>query len=277
MILRKGRLSAAVFLALFLSAFLVKASPAFAAIPNTVFLLDLTWTELHHLIRKGKTTIIIPVGGTEENGPQMALGKHDVRVRILAEKIARRLGNALVAPVIAYVPEGRIHPPTGHMGFPGTITIPIGSFEGLLEGAARSMKSAGFRDIVFIGDHGSYQRELKIVADRLDRRWAKTAVRAHAILEYYRASYQGFNHLLERRGYKPAEVGTHAGLADTSLLLAVAPSLVRMDVLHSGVKFGAKDGVYGDPRRASAALGELGVKMIIEHTVAAIKKAVARR
>jgi creatinine amidohydrolase len=256
---------------------LLKAPIAFAAVPNTVFLIDLTWTELRDQIRSGKTTIIIPVGGTEENGPQMALGKHDVRVRILAERIARDLGNALVAPVIAYVPEGRIHPPTGHMGFPGTITIPVAAFEGLLEGAARSMKSAGFRDIVLIGDHGGYQRELKIVAERLNRRWAKTQVRAHAILEYYRVSFEGFNRLLERRGYPAAEVGTHAGLADTSLLLAVAPSLVRQDVLHSGIKFGPKDGVSGDPRRASAALGELGVTMIVKQTVAAIRTAVTRR
>ncbi len=263
--------------ALLLFFLLLKASTALAAVPNTVFLLDLTWTELRNAIRSGTTTVIIPVGGTEENGPQMALGKHDVRVRILAARIARALGNAIVAPVVAYVPEGRIHPPTGHMGFPGTITIPVGAFESLLEGAARSMKSAGFRDIVLIGDHGGYQRELKIVADRLNRRWARTDVRAHAILQYYRASYDGFNRLLERRGYPASEIGTHAALADTSLMLAVDPSVVRGDVLKSGIKFGAKDGVYGDPRRASAALGELGVKMIVRRTVAAIRAAMTRR
>ena len=90
--------------------------------PDTVFLEELTWTELRDLIRSGKTTIILPTGGTEQNGPHMALGKHNVRVKALAEKIARGLGNALVAPVLAYVPEGRIAPPTGHMRFPGTIT-----------------------------------------------------------------------------------------------------------------------------------------------------------
>ena len=92
--------------------------------PDTVFLEEVTWTELRDLIRSGRTTIILPTGGTEQNGPHMALGKHNVRVKALAEKIARGLGNALVAPVLGYVPEGGIAPPTGHMRFPGTISTP---------------------------------------------------------------------------------------------------------------------------------------------------------
>src|SRR5262249_51379206 len=100
------------------------APPAQAQPPETVFLEELTWTELRDLIDSGKTTIIVPIGGTEQNGPDMALGKHNVRVKALSEKIALALGNALVAPVIAYVPEGGVSPPTAHMRFPGTITIP---------------------------------------------------------------------------------------------------------------------------------------------------------
>src|SRR5436309_13745328 len=92
--------------------------------PDTIFLEEVTWTELRDLIRSGKTTIIVPIGGTEQNGPDMALGKHNVRVKLLSEKIALGLGNALVAPVIAYVPEGSVSPPTAHMRFPGTITVP---------------------------------------------------------------------------------------------------------------------------------------------------------
>ncbi len=72
----------------------------------SIFLEDLTWTELRDEIGAGKTTIIIPIGGTEQNGPAMALGKHNRRVKLLSERIAVALGNALVAPVIAYVPEG---------------------------------------------------------------------------------------------------------------------------------------------------------------------------
>jgi len=100
------------------SIFLFAANPANAS----VFLEDLTWNELRDLIGGGTTTIIIPIGGTEQSGPAMALGKHNARVKFLAEKIAERLGNALVAPVIAYVQEGSIDPPTAHMKFPGTIS-----------------------------------------------------------------------------------------------------------------------------------------------------------
>src|SRR6266700_3336591 len=104
-----------------------------AAAPDTVLLEDLTWTELRDLTASRSIIIIVPVGGTEQNGPHMTLGKHNVRVKALSEKIARALGNALVAPVIAYVPEGRLTPATGHMRFPGTITVPDDVFQTVLE------------------------------------------------------------------------------------------------------------------------------------------------
>jgi creatinine amidohydrolase len=260
---------------LFLGFLLLVASAAHAA--DTVFLEELTWTELRDLIRSGKTTIIVPIGGTEQNGAHMALGKHNLRVRYLSEKIARALGNALVAPVIAYVPEGAPEPPTGHMRFPGTITVPEEVFEKVLESAARSFKTAGFRDIVFLGDHGSDQRGEKAAADRLDKEWATNPARVHAIEEYYRASEAEFGQLLKSKGYRQEEVGTHAGLADTSLMLAVDPRLVRSDRLQSGIKIEGGDGVNGDPRRSSADLGQLGVDLIVTRTVDAIRRATSHR
>ena len=239
--------------------------------PDTVFLEELTWTELRDLVRSGKTTIIVPIGGTEQNGPHMALGKHNRRVQVLSEKIARVLGNALVAPIIAYVPEGGINPPTEHMRFPGTITVPEEAFERILESTARSFKHAGFRDIVFLGDHGGYQRAEQAVAARLDREWSATAVRAHAIEEYYRASEAEFPQLLKSKGYREDEVGTHAGLADTSLMLAVDPTMVRTNRLRQG------DGTHGDPARSNPQLGQLGVDLIVTRTVETIKKAVGRQ
>ena len=243
--------------------------------PGSVFLDDLTWTELRKQIADGKTTIIVPIGGTEQNGPHMALGKHNVRVKVLSEKIARSLGNALVAPVIAYVPEGSIAPATAHMRFPGTISIPAATFEQVLESAARSFKVHGFRDIVFLGDHGGYQRSEKAVADRLDREWRTTPVRVHALAEYYQVAETDFPRKLLDRGYAEAEIGTHAGLADTSLTLAVDPRVVRADQLSS--KPDAAAGVHGDPRRATAELGQLGVDIIVAQTVAAINLATSRR
>jgi creatinine amidohydrolase len=258
--------------AILLLCFLLVGVPV-AHASDTVFLEDLTWTELRDQIRSGKTTIIVPIGGTEQNGPHMALGKHNLRVRSLSEKIARSLGNALVAPVIAYVPEGNLDPPTAHMRFPGTITIPEEAFDKTLEYAARSFKLAGFHSIVFLGDHGGYQKDEKRVADRLDKEWAAQPVRVLAVEEYYRASESGFGQLLKSKGYPEQEVGLHAGLADTSLMLAVDPRLVRTDRLQSGEPSGS--GVNGDTRHSSAELGQFGVDLIVAQTVEAIRKAVA--
>jgi creatinine amidohydrolase len=260
----------------FMLLLLMAAPCAQAAAPATVFLEDLTWTELRDEIRAGKTTIIVPIGGTEQNGPHMALGKHNARVKALSEKIARELGNALVAPTIAYAPEGEVAPPTAHMRFPGTITVPDATFEKMLEAAARSFKLHGFRDVVFLGDHGSYQKNELAVADRLNLEWAATPVRAHAIVEYYRATTTAYVDALKSRGYSAAEIGTHAGVADTSLTLALAPGMVRPDRLASPATPAGSDGVYGDPRRANAEMGQLGVDAIVTATVAAIKKATAR-
>jgi creatinine amidohydrolase len=243
---------------------------------DTVFLEELTWTELRDLIRSGKTTILVPIGGTEQNGPHMALGKHNTRVRVLSEKIARSLGNALVAPVIAYVPEGAIEPPTAHMRFPGTITVSEDIFEKTLEYAARSFKASGFRDIVFLGDHGSYQNGEKAVAARLDKEWAAQKIRVYGIEEYYRAGEGEFRRLLQSKGFSEQEVGIHAGLADTSLMLAVDPRLVRADRLQSGTERESGTGVNGDPRRSSAELGQLGVDLIVTRTVDVIRRAIGQ-
>jgi creatinine amidohydrolase len=249
----------------------VLAAPARAAAPDTVFLEALTWPELRTLVAEGKTTIIVPIGGTEQNGPHMALGKHNARVRALAERIARALGNALVAPVIAYVPEGGLDPPTGHMRFPGTITVPDEVFRRVLESAARSLRLHGFRDVVFLGDHGSTQAAEKAVAAHLNREWQATPARAHAITEYYRASTAGFRELLRARGFRPEELGEHAAVPDTALTLALDPGLVRTDAPRDAVIPGAGSGADGDARRATAELGRLGVDLIVERTVAAIR------
>ncbi len=251
--------------------------PAVAAAPRSLLLEELTWTELRDEIRAGRTTIIVPIGGTEQNGPHMVLGKHNVRVRVLSERIAAALGNALVAPVLAYVPEGGTAPPTAHMRFPGTITMNDDTFAQLLDAAARSFRLHGFRDIVFLGDHGGYQKGLQAVAARLNREWAASPVRVHAVEEYYRASETDYPQALRRKGYRDDEIGLHAALADTSLALAVDPRLVRAETLQAGQVVANADGVRGDPKRASAELGQLGVDIIVAQTVEAIRKAVARR
>jgi creatinine amidohydrolase/Fe(II)-dependent formamide hydrolase-like protein len=249
---------------------------AVASSPDSVYLEDLTWTELRDRIRAGATTAIVPVGGTEQSGPHLALGKHNARVKVLAGRIAAELGNAVVAPVMAYGPEGAVEPPAGHMRFPGTLTVPEAAFETTLEYAARSLRHAGFRDIVLIGDHGGYQKSLVRVAARLDREWAATPARVHAVEDYYRAADIDYAAALRRAGHADAEIGSHAGLADTALSLAVDPQGVRSARLHNDAAPGVAEGVHGDPRRATAALGQVGAELVVTRTVQAIRRDVAR-
>jgi len=252
---------------------------AAATAPSSVYLEELTSTEVRDAVAAGKTTVIVPVGGTEQSGPHIVLGKHNVRAHVLAGRIATALGNALVAPVVAYVPEGAPTPPQAHMRWAGTITVPESAFETVLEYAARSFKQHGFHDVVLIGDHGGYQKSLEKVAARLNREWGKgSPTRVHAVTEYYRNADVDFTRLLVRQGFSSQEIGTHAGLADTALSLAVDPSLVRVDRLK-GPAPGPADGVTGDPRRAVAAaaqVGQVGLDLIVEHTRDAIRAATRR-
>lgn len=245
-----------------------------AQTPDTVFLEELTWTEVRDALRAGKTTLIIPTGGTEQNGPHMVLGKHNFRIHHNADKIARKLGNALVAPVMAYVPEGSIQPPQGHMRYAGTLSIPDDVFRGVLEAAARSAHVHGFRDIVFIGDSGPNQPGMAAVAALLNKEWAGTGKRAHHIPEYYRGN--GFDVWLEKQGETKEAIGTHAGIHDTSLLLAVNPKLVRRDKL-ANAKNPEATGVTGDPTRATEAYGKKGLEMIIDTTVQRIRQSMTSR
>ncbi len=248
-----------------------RAAPAAASVQ----LEDLTWPELQARIRAGTTIALVPVGGTEQSGPQIALGKHNARVRVLARRIAEQLGDAVVAPVLAYVPEGQIDPPTQHMRWPGTISIPVPAFEATLVGAARSLLAHGLCHVFFLGDHGGYRESLVRAAAEVDR--GRPAPRkgcgAQALPAYYRASDADFAQSLKAQGYSAAEIGTHAGRADTALTLATAPALVRTDpaTLASGVR---AEGGNGDPRRATAALGRPGADHVVQASVAAIRAAV---
>lgn len=254
------------------------SQPAWCVAPASVFLEELTTSELRERIAAGATTVLVPIGGTEQSGPYIALGKHNTRARVLAGQIAQTLGNTVVAPVLAYVPEGAIRPPAGHMRFAGTISIPDAVFESVLEATARSFKQHGFRDVVFLGDHGGYQQNESKVAARLNREWAADpACRAHALLDYYQATQTSYVADLKKRGFTDADIGSHAGLADTALTLAVDKSMVRADALARGAKPGPGEGVHGDPRRATAELGQLGVQRVVDAAVAAIRTLIRER
>ena len=244
------------------------ASPA--GTPDTVFIEELTWTEVRDAIRAGKTTVIFPTGGTEQNGPHIVVGKHNFIVKHAAESIARRLGNALVAPVLAYVPEGGLHPPTGHMRYPGTITLPNEFFMKVTEYAARSFRVSGFRDIVLIGDSGGNQKGLQAVAGLLNAEWRGTGARVHFVPDYYQENR--FRLWLKNQGETDESIGAHAGIADTSQVLALNPNWIRQNRLAPGMA-----GASGNPARASAEYGRKALEMKIEAAVAQIQKLIAGR
>ena len=234
-----------------------------AQAPDTVFLEDLTWTEVRDALADGTTTVIIPTGGTEQNGPHMVLGKHNYLVKHKAGEVARRLGNTLVAPVMAYVPEGDVDPPTGHMRFPGTITTPPGVFEQVLEFAARSFKQHGFQDIALLGDSGGNQASQAAVAERLNREWADTPVRVHHLTDYYPGPGDAW---LVEQGEREEDVGSHAGMHDTASFLFLDPSKLRLDRMERGT--GSEgNGVNGHPGRSTAEYGDRILEMQIAAAV----------
>jgi creatinine amidohydrolase len=248
---------------------------AFAQVPDTVFIEELTWTEVRDAIKAGKTTVILPTGGTEQNGPHMVLGKHNFIIKHTSERIARTLGNTLVAPVVAYVPEGNIEPPSGHMRYPGAITLPIEHYMKLLEYAARSFKVNGFKNIVFIGDSGGNQDGMKQVAELLNKEWTGSGVRILFVPEYYSGSSESYREWLIAQGEKKEDIGTHAGITDTSQLMAIDPKLIRKDKLADKGGFEGS-GVSGNPTRASVAYGKKGLDIKVELTVARIKALMAK-
>ena len=244
-------------------------SPALAQRPDTVFLEELTWTEVREAIDSGTTTVIVPTAGTEQNGPHMVLGKHKYRMNAGAERIARELGDALVAPVMTYVPEGEIEPPGGHMRYAGTISIPSEVFKKVLEYTARSLRAHGFSHIVFIGDSGPNQEPMAEVAEALNGEWTEETTRVLYVSEWYSAT--DFTDWLLESGETQEAIGFHAGLLDTALLLAVAPEHVRFDRVAVGQGVDV-DGVSGDPTRATADMGQIGMDMSHEAAVNQLKR-----
>ena len=236
---------------------------------NTVFIEEMTWTEVQEAIDRGATTVIVPTAGTEQNGPHMVTGKHRYIIDEASDRIARELGDALVAPTVTYVPEGNVDPPSGHMRYAGTITLPNEFFMKLLEYAARSFRAHGFTDIALIGDSGGNQRGMKAVATLLNEEWGGGGARVHFIGDYYA---NGFREWLVEQGEEPDSIGGHAGISDTSILLYVNPRHIRQDRLAPGGGFEGS-GVSGNPTRASAEYGEVGMRMRVDAAVRQIRAA----
>ncbi len=242
------------------------ASPTLAQ--DSVFIEDLTWTEVRAAIDAGTTTAIVPTGGTEQNGPHMILGKHNYIIAAASRDIAEQLGNTLVAPVLGYVPEGSVDPPSGHMRSAGTITLPREHFEAVVEYAARSLAAHGFTEVLLLGDSGGNQAGLASVAERLNEEWADAGVVVRHIRDYYGAN--GTREWLNAQGFSDEQIGSHAGISDTSQLMHVNPDGIRMERRRRG-ESGDGSGVTGDPTLATAELGRELYRLKVDAAVRQVR------
>lgn len=241
------------------------------ALPASLDIADMTWPEVRDAIAAGQRTVIVPSGGVEQNGPHMILGKHDHIVRAGARRVAEALGDALVVPVLPFAPQGRIDPPEGNLRFPGTLGVSEEAFAGMLEGIARSLRAAGFRWICLMADNGASQRPQERLAARLTAEWRREGVRVIALDRWYGAIAEQ-DAWLRAQGETEATIGTHAGIGDTSELMAVHPQGVDLARLPARPADLPALGATGDPARASAARGETMLAMRIAAAVAQIRQ-----
>jgi len=238
---------------------------------GSIWLEELTWLEVRDALAAGTTTIIIPTGGIEQNGPYLALGKHNYVLEESCEAIARKLGDALCAPILKLVPEGDIDEPSGHMLYPGTISMRQETYQAILTDIAESLETHGFRDIVFIGDSGGNQSGMEAVAKEMNAKWKDA--RAHFVPEYYKSYFDGFDLLKDDFGVEQTtDEGIHDDIVITSLMLTGDPETVRYRQRLAAGK-ASINGVSIADLPAIRSIGNAVLKYRAEKTAAAIELA----
>jgi creatinine amidohydrolase len=238
---------------------------------DTVFIEDLTWMEVRDAMKAGKKTVIIATGGVEQNGPYLVMGKHNVVLRGTTEAIARKLGNALVAPIVPFVPEGDIDPPTVHMKYAGTVSVTEETYRALLTDICNSFKTHGFEHVVLIGDSGGNQAGMKQVAESLGEKWADSSTRIHFIPEYY--DFGSVAKWLEEQGVEQTPEGLHDDFAMTAMMMAVDPDSVRTKQRIKADRFRI-NGVDLAPAERTIKWGRRIIAFRADATVKALQKSI---
>ncbi len=200
-------------------------TPRVLPIHDSVWLEELTWLEVRDLMRAGRRTVLIPTGGIEQNGPWLALGKHSIILRATMDALARELGDALVAPVVDFVPEGNIEPPSSHMRYPGTVSVTQETFRALLTDIAGSMRAHGFEHVILVGDSGGNQDGMAAVAAALAEEWKGSGTDIAYIPEYY--DNPRWNAWLAEQGIREELEGLHDDVRHSSLMMLVDTAYVR--------------------------------------------------
>jgi creatinine amidohydrolase len=241
---------------------------------DTVWIEEMTWLEVRDAMKAGKKTIIVPTGGIEQNGPYLALGKHNYVNRATCEAIARKLGNALCAPNVPFVPEGGFEPKSGHMLYPGTISLTESTFEALLTDIATSLKTHGFEHIILIGDSGGNQAGMKTVAANLSSKWSGTKTTIHFIPEYYQYP-EAYKFAAANFGWKEVPEGHHDDPTISTIIMTVDPDAVRIKQ-RIAKKKASINAIPLAPVEQAVAWGKKIVDYRAQVTVDAIKKALAQ-
>lgn len=256
-----------------LAAKLVSKRPIVAR--QSYWLEELTWMEVRDLVDSGHTTVIIPTGGVEENGPFLSTGKHNVILEAACPAIASQLGNALCAPIVKFVPEGDIDPPTKAMRFPGTISLSDSTYEALLTDIASSLRHSGFTDIVMIGDSGGNQRGMAAVATKLNQRWGASPTRFHFVKEFYSPGWEATeNYTREVLGVdETRKDGHHDDIWVTAMMMVTDPAQVRFEE-RVAADLASINGVAITPLDDTVALGEQMIAFRAELTAEAIRGAI---
>ena len=229
----------------------------------------MTWMEVRDAMRSGADTVIISTGGIEQNGPYLVANKHGVVLQAMTESIARELGNALVAPIVDFVPEGDIKPPTVHMKYPSTVSVREETYRALLTDIVASYKTHGFRHIVLIGDSGGNQDGLKAVAAAQDES-AKNGPRVSFIPEYY--NYGEVGEFLKTNGVNQVPEGIHDDFGITAIMSTVDPNSIRAKQRRKAGNF-TINGIDLAPLKTTQKWGRAIIKFRTDVTVAAIRKA----
>jgi creatinine amidohydrolase len=221
---------------------------------------QLTWPQVKAEIDAGRDTVVLAFGATEQHGRHMPLATDALLGDHLARRLAERL-DAFVAPTV------RVGCSEHHVGFAGTMSLSEETFHALVADLVRSLARGGFRRIVLVPTHGGNFAPLAAAVAKLEPPPTVTALTDLGVLG-------SIAQMGEREyGVPLAEGGLHAGEWETSLMLAIDPALVHMDLAEpgftgdpeqalqgifaqGGVAALSPNGVLGDPARASAEHGE---------------------
>ncbi len=251
-----------------LVSFLTAFSPVWAQGGNTsVWMEDLTWVELKARVDAGAKSVILPTGGVEQNGPYIALGKHNRVVAFAAQEIATTMGNTLIAPVVKLVPQGDLTRPAGNLLFPGTLALRDDTFERVLSDTVLSLAYTGFQNIYLLGDHGLSQPVQERVASRTTELLKAANVQVWHVSAYYQQELEAT--YLASQGIAKEVQGEHAGVADIAQIMAVNPAFVR--AVKKSTPSAVALGYSGLPELATPELGQALLKLRIDAALKQMK------